>query len=92
MEKEKKKITQEEIKAIEEKAKKIRKGIIEEVYSHQSGHPGGSLSVADIMAVLYFKETRRSDRSFAWKNNKKSRYSGSNTVVYNRLGCSIYGG
>ena len=46
MEKENKKITQEEIKAIEEKAKKIRKGIIEEVYSHQSGHPGGSLSVA----------------------------------------------
>ena len=36
MEKENKKITQEEIKAIEEKAKKIRKGLIEEVYSHQS--------------------------------------------------------
>ena len=56
MEKENKKITQEEIKAIEEKAKKIRKGIIEEVYSHQSGHPGGSLSATDIMTVLFFKE------------------------------------
>ena len=56
MEKENKKITQEEIKAIEEKAKKIRKGIIEEVYSSQSGHPGGSLSIADILTVLYFYE------------------------------------
>ncbi len=56
MEKENKKITQEEIKAIEEKAKEIRKGIIEEVYSSQSGHPGGSLSIADILTVLYFYE------------------------------------
>ena len=38
------------------KANDIRRGIIEAVYSNQSGHPGGSLSVADIMAVLYFDE------------------------------------
>ena len=34
----------------------IRKGIINAVYSAQSGHPGGSLSSADIFAVLYFNE------------------------------------
>lgn len=37
-------------------AKNIRRGIIDEVYSGQSGHPGGSLSIADIISVLYFYE------------------------------------
>lgn len=37
-------------------SKEIRKLIIEEVYLAQSGHPGGSLSIADIMTVLYFNE------------------------------------
>ncbi len=32
---------------------KMRANIIEEVFSAQSGHPGGSLSCADILAVLY---------------------------------------
>lgn len=44
------------IEELKEIAKKIRLGIIESVYSGQSGHPGGSLSIADIMAVLYFYE------------------------------------
>ncbi len=34
----------------------IRLGIIEAVYNAQSGHPGGSLSVADILTYLYFEE------------------------------------
>ena len=46
----------EEIEYLEKVAKEIRRGIIEEVYNAQSGHPGGSLSIADILAVLYFKE------------------------------------
>lgn len=43
----------EELKGI---AQNIRKGIIESVYSAKSGHPGGSLSIADIITVLYFNE------------------------------------
>ena len=35
---------------------KIRMGVIEAVYSAKSGHPGGSLSSADILTYLYFKE------------------------------------
>lgn len=37
-------------------ATEIRKRIIEMVYSAKSGHPGGSLSITDILTVLYFKE------------------------------------
>ena len=37
-------------------ANKIRKGIIEAVYNAKSGHPGGSLSIAEILAVLYFNQ------------------------------------
>ncbi len=47
------------IKNIEELqtyANKIRKDIIEAVYSAGSGHPGGSLSIAEILAVLYFNQ------------------------------------
>ena len=37
-------------------AQKVRMGIIEGVHSAKSGHPGGSLSCADILTYLYFKE------------------------------------
>lgn len=37
-------------------ANDIRIGIIEQVYNANSGHPGGSLSCADILAVLYFNQ------------------------------------
>lgn len=46
----------DDIEELQETAKKIRRGIIEAVYSGQSGHPGGSLSIADVMTVLYFHE------------------------------------
>lgn len=39
-----------------ETARNIRLGIIEGVYNAGCGHPGGSLSVADIVTYLYFKE------------------------------------
>ena len=44
---------EEELKEI---ARKIRINIVKQVYLARSGHPGGSLSIADILAVLYFKE------------------------------------
>lgn len=36
----------------------IRKHALEAVYSANSGHPGGSLSISDVLAYLYFKEMR----------------------------------
>ena len=43
-------------KALEIFALKIRMGIIESTYSAKAGHPGGSLSSADVFAYLYEKE------------------------------------
>lgn len=43
-------------KKLEAIASKIRADIIEEVYAAGSGHPGGSLSAADIVTALYFSE------------------------------------
>ena len=37
-------------------ANEIRKGAITGVYSAKSGHPGGSLSAADIYSYLFFEE------------------------------------
>jgi transketolase len=39
-------------------AAKIRLGIIESTHAAASGHPGGSLSIAEIMAYLYFEEMK----------------------------------
>ena len=40
------------------KAAEIRKLAVDAVYHAKSGHPGGSLSIADIMSYLYFKEMK----------------------------------
>ncbi|MBQ7088888.1 MAG: transketolase [Clostridia bacterium] len=39
-------------------ATKIRMAIIEGTFHAKSGHPGGSLSIADLLAYLYWKEMR----------------------------------
>ena len=36
-------------------ANKVRKNALEAVYTPQSGHPGGSLSIADVLTYLYFE-------------------------------------
>lgn len=41
-------------KQLEITACKVRLGIIEGVFNAKSGHPGGSLSIADVMTYLYF--------------------------------------
>ena len=44
-----------ELQELQGKAALVRQDIIREVYSAKSGHPGGSLSCADIMTALYFE-------------------------------------
>ena len=45
-----------DVNELKEISKEIRIGILEEVYNAKSGHPGGSLSCADILTVLYFNQ------------------------------------
>ena len=46
------KVTEEDILNLKRISNNVRKSIVEEVYSAQSGHPGGALSCADILTVL----------------------------------------
>lgn len=48
-------LTENEIKELKEAATEVRKNIVKMVHNSKSGHPGGSLSGADILTVLYKK-------------------------------------
>ena len=41
---------------LQKHANDVRKGIVTAVHSAKAGHPGGSLSAADIFTYLYFEE------------------------------------
>ena len=49
-------LTNEQLIALKEKAKQNRLLSLEGIYSAKSGHPGGSLSMAEIITYLYFAE------------------------------------
>ena len=49
-------MTETEIKALQIAACKVRMGVIEGTHGAKAGHPGGSLSAADMFTYLYFKE------------------------------------
>ncbi len=49
-------------KDLEQIAKNIRKWSLIAIHAAKSGHPGGCLSVADILAYLYFEEAKENDR------------------------------
>ena len=46
----------EDVEKLKKIARLIRADIIKEVYSAKSGHPGGALSIVDILTVLYFNQ------------------------------------
>ena len=49
-------LTMEEIKFLNEKAKNIRIDILKSITKANSGHTGGSLSIADLLTLLFFHE------------------------------------
>ena len=60
-----------DINDLKVKANEIRKDIIEEVYNAKSGHPGGSLSIADLMTVLYFDELNIDEKNPRWEDRDR---------------------
>ena len=52
-------------------ANNVRLGIIEAVYNAACGHPGGSLSIADVLTYLYFEEMRVDPTNPADKNRDR---------------------
>ena len=57
-----------EEKLLKEHASSIRRKIITMIYTAQSGHPGGSLSAADILTYLYFNEMNITKENIASSN------------------------
>ncbi len=51
-------MTQDQKKNLRVTACRVRQGIIESTYQAKSGHPGGSLSAADVLTFLYFDRMR----------------------------------
>jgi len=60
-----------EIQELEQMAQEVRKNIIDIVYNAKSGHPGGSLSSADILTVLYFNELNIDEKKPKWEERDR---------------------
>ena len=59
-------MTNAEKLALQKHACRIRLGVIESTHSAKSGHPGGSLSIAEVLSFLYFREMRPGPSGTGW--------------------------
>lgn len=76
------------IAELKEKAKLLRKTAVTMIYEAQSGHPGGSLSMADIVACLYFREMNVDPKNPRWEERDRFILSKGNVcpIQYSALG------
>lgn len=63
--------SEEKIKFLEEKAKRVRRLIIKMLAKAGSGHPGGSLSAADLITCLYFEVLRHNPKNPNWPDRDR---------------------
>jgi transketolase len=63
--------TDAQIKELEEKAKQIRRLIIQMLVKAGSGHPGGSLSATDLITVLFFTLLKHNPKDPAWPDRDR---------------------
>ncbi len=64
-------MTKEEKKQLMAAACKIRMGIIQGTHAAKSGHPGGSLSAAELFAYLYLKEMKVDPHNPQWEDRDR---------------------
>ncbi len=64
-------ISDDLVRELKLKANEIRTWVIKMVYAAQSGHPGGALSAADVLAVLYFHELRIDPKNPEWSERDR---------------------
>ena len=58
-------------KELQRMANKLRLHVVEMTYAANSGHPGGSLSAADIISALYFKVMRHDPKNPNWEDRDR---------------------
>lgn len=56
---------------LEQMARQIRRDIIDMIYTAKAGHPGGSLSAADILTALYFRMMRINPKNPQWEDRDR---------------------
>lgn len=56
---------------LKEQAKEIRKDIVTMIGQAKSGHPGGSLSAAEILTYLYFEEMKIDPKNPKWEDRDR---------------------
>ena len=56
---------------LQKTANEVRKGIVTAVHSAKSGHPGGSLSAADVFTYLYFEELNIDPNDPQWEGRDR---------------------
>ena len=64
-------MTTSEKKQLMAAACKVRMGAIKGVHAAKAGHPGGSLSAADLFTYLYFKELRIDPKNPKWEDRDR---------------------
>ena len=64
-------MTSQEKKRLQTIACKVRMGIIESTHAAKCGHPGGSMSAADMITYLYFKELNVDPKNPQWEDRDR---------------------
>ena len=64
-------MTASEKKQLQITACKVRMGVIESTYGAKAGHPGGSLSAAEVFTYLYFKEMNIDPANPKWEDRDR---------------------
>ena len=64
-------MNQAEKQVLAETANRVRIGILDGVYNAGCGHPGGSLSIAELLTYLYFKEMKVDPKKPKWEDRDR---------------------